>query len=237
VKAVYRCVDAQIVLGECLRELFRDIIPSAHVFVVPNGKDVEFPPKKNRGDGFRVLFLANMMRTKGVLDALHCVRGVHEKSPHVEFVFAGAWNEADVRHEIEDFLAREKDLPITWIGEIHGQAKYRLLRAADVFLFPTYYPPEGHPWVIVEAMAAGLPIVSTDQGAIRESVLDGVNGFIVDKNNPADVAEAVLRISGSATLRERMGNASRRLYEDKFTEARMVERIRRCFENVLGVAG
>ncbi len=237
VKIVYRCVDAQIVLGECLRELFRDIIPGENVFVVPNGKDVELPPKSGGREVVRVLFLANMMRTKGVLDALHCVRPVYEQAPHVEFMFAGAWNEPDVRNEIAEFLAREKDLPITWIGEIHGPEKYQLLRAADVFLFPTFYPPEGHPWVIVEAMAAGLPIVSTDQGAIRESVVDGVNGLIVDKNSPSQVAEAVLRISGNAALRERMGNASRQLYEDKFTEAHMVERLRACFENVLGVAG
>ena len=100
-------------------------------------------------------------------------------------------------------------------------------------MFPTYYPPEGHPWVIVEAMAAGLPIISTDQGAITESVVDGVNGFIVEKRNPTAIAEKIITLIDDTHLRHKMGKASRIFYEEKFTEKHLVENFKTCFYAVI----
>jgi glycosyltransferase involved in cell wall biosynthesis len=93
--------------------------------------------------------------------------------------------------------------------------------------------PEGHPWVLVEAMAAGLPIISTDQGAITESVIDGVNGFIVDSNNPLQIAEKLEYLMDHPEIREKMGKESRRLYEENFTEEKMIEKLKDVFNTVL----
>jgi glycosyltransferase involved in cell wall biosynthesis len=116
---------------------------------------------------------------------------------------------------------------------VAGKEKLELLRSADIFAFPTYYPPEGHPWAIVEAMAAGLPIVSTDQGAITESVVHGRNGLIVEKRNPATVAQAIVSLCHDRDARVRMAHTSRQLYEENFTEARMVQRLAGVFFTVL----
>ena len=82
-------------------------------------------------------------------------------------------------------------------------------------------------------MAAGLPIISTDQGAITESVIDGVNGFIVKKQNPQQIAEKIKILIEKSELRLKMGNESRRLYEENFTEEKMVERLTQAFNAVL----
>ena len=87
--------------------------------------------------------------------------------------------------------------------------------------------------MIVEAMAAGLPIVSTAQGAIPESVIDGVNGFIVEPENPGQISEKLRYLLENHEARKRMGQASRRLYEENFTEEKMVKRLRLCFDSVL----
>ena len=225
VRLVHGLVNGQIVLGETLRPLFAGILPPQRLYVVPNGKDIAYPPKP-AGDGtVRVLFLANIVRSKGVLDTLHAVRAVTATCPNTQFLFAGAWEDQALRHEIEAFLAANRDLPIRWLGAVRGQEKSDLLNRADIFVFPTYYPPEGHPWVVVEAMAAGLPIVSTDQGAIVESVIHGQNGFIVAKQDPGAVAARVAELVQDAPLRQRMGAESRRLYLAEFTEARMVSRL------------
>jgi glycosyltransferase involved in cell wall biosynthesis len=225
VRLVHGMVDGQIVLGETLRGLFSDVLPPERIFVVPNGKDIAYPPRPPADDRVRVVYLGNMIRTKGVLDVLHAVPSVAARCRNAEFQFAGAWDSPDVRREVEEFLAANPGLPIRWLGATHGAQKLDLRNRADVFVYPTYYPPEGHPWVIVEAMAAGLPIVSTDQGAIVESVMDGRNGFIVPKRSPAVVAERITQLVEDAALRARMGAESRRLYEAEFTEARMVARL------------
>jgi glycosyltransferase involved in cell wall biosynthesis len=82
-------------------------------------------------------------------------------------------------------------------------------------------------------MAAGLPIISTDQGAITESVIDGCNGFIVEAGNPMQIADKINLLVETLDLRKEMARESRKLYEDKFTEEKMVERLTNVFNTVL----
>jgi glycosyltransferase involved in cell wall biosynthesis len=170
------------------------------------------------------------------MDVLHAVPAVIARCPEAEFLFAGAWYEPALKQEIETFLRNHPQLPVRWLGPLKGQEKQAALTSADIFLFPTYYPPEGHPWVIVEAMAAGLPVISTNQGAILESVEDGINGFIVAKQNPAELADRAIELIQDAGRRRAMGRESRRLYEERFTEERMVANLARAFRAVLTAA-
>ena len=84
---------------------------------------------------------------------------------------------------------------------------------------------EGHPWVIVEAMASGLPIITTDQGCIKESVIDGENGYIVPKRKVEVLAERTIHLIKNPELREKMGSRSRELYEANFTKEHFVQRM------------
>lgn len=238
VRTVHGLVDAQIVLGDKLRALFHGLIPAERIHVVPNGRDFEFSPAARNGDRavIRVLYLSNFVRTKGVMDFMQSIPLVRQRRDDVEFVLAGDWNDNAVKREMEEFIARCRDSSIRVVGKVSGKAKYDLLRQADMFVFPTYYPPEGHPWAVVEAMAAGLPIISTDQGAITESVIDGRNGFIVEKRNVNSIAEKILFLCDRRDARERMGRESRRLYEENFTERRLVDRLTAVFHAVLGGA-
>ena len=104
---------------------------------------------------------------------------------------------------------------------------------ADIFVFPTYYPPEGHPWVVVEAMANSLPIISTNHAAIPDSVVDGENGFLVDKRATDKIAERLVQLADDSVLRERMSKRSRELYLEGFTEQKMVDQMTLVFHQLL----
>lgn len=233
VRLVHGLVDGQIVLGQSLKSLFAGIVPPQRIHVVPNGKDVACGVKAAGTGKVRLLFLANIVRTKGVIDVLQAVPTVAGQCPEAEFLFAGAWEDPVLRQEIETFLRDRPQLPIRWLGPLSGQSKQDALASADIFVFPTYYPPEGHPWVIVEAMASGLPVISTDQGAILESVQDGINGFIVGKQNPAELADRAIELIRNTGRRQTMGRESRRLYEERFTEERMVANLAAALRAVL----
>jgi glycosyltransferase involved in cell wall biosynthesis len=229
VRKVHSLVDGQIVLGDNLKQLFSWLIPEEKIFVVPNGGNYPKASNKsvNESATFRALYVSNFIRTKGVLETLKAVPLVYDRHHNIEFVFAGSWSDKETKNDVQQFLREHRELPVKILGQVTGQMKFDLFLSADVFILPTSYPNEGHPWVIVEALAAGLPIISTDQGAITESVLDGVNGFVIDAIKPEQIAERVHLLIEQPELRRRLGEASRTQYFKHFTEEKMVERL--CF--------
>ena len=222
-------IDMMIVLGECLKPLFEGLVPEEKISVVPNGADVPFDAGGNytsHNDQITILFLSNLVEQKGFKDVLQSIPIVMASDADVKYVFAGTWmndkDEIECKRFIEQNMLNEK---VEFIGAIAGKQKANLLRHTDVFVFPTYYPMEGHPWVIVEAMAAGLPIITTDQGCIRESVINGENGYIVPHRDPKAIAEQTLRLIENPVLRKSMGLRSRELYEANFTKEHFVQRM------------
>jgi glycosyltransferase involved in cell wall biosynthesis len=222
-------IDRMIVLGECLKPLFDGLIPDEKLSVVPNGADMPFIKRgrdTGRNENITVLFLSNLIESKGFTDVLYSVKRVTQCNNNVRYTFAGSWMKDEDRVACEDYLIREgiRDY-VEFPGTIAGGQKIEQLQQADIFVFPTYYSFEGHPWVIVEAMASGLPIITTDHGCIKESVLGGENGFIVPKRNAEAVAEKIIYLIEHSDVREKMGQKSHQLYEANFTKEHFVQRM------------
>ena len=154
------------------------------------------------------------------------MKKVTKYSHNIKYVLTGSWRKNEDRLECEDYLRREKISGyVEFRGTVTGRNKTRLLQDADIFAFPTYYPMEGHPWVIVEAMASGLPIITTDQGCIKESVINDENGFIIPKRDTDSIAEKIIHLIEHLEVKERMGQKSRQLYEANLTEEHFVQRM------------
>jgi len=222
-------VDRMIVLGECLKALFDDLIDEDKLSVIPNGADIIFNnTKRNTGRNGQVtiLFLSNLIETKGFKDVLHSATSVTQRHNTVRYVFAGDWRKDEDKLECEKYIEKEElgDY-VKFVGAVTGIRKTEALQNANIFVLPTYYPMEGHPWVIVEAMAAGLPIITTDQGCIKESVINGENGFLIPKRDSDAIAEKANLLIENPRLREQMGRKSRQLYEANFTKEHFVQRM------------
>lgn len=219
IRCTLRRADGVIVLGESLRGLFEPFVSKERIHVVPNGED--FPEFENLGrdyqerDSFHVVYLGNLIPLKGVDDLLRAAPAVLARHPGTRFTFAGAWRSDEFRGWAENF-AREKSLAsVRFAGPVDRAAKTALLREADLFVFPS--TREGHPWVIVEALAAGLPIVSCDAGCIRESVLDGRNGRLVPMRDPETLASTINDLLADPEQLKSMAAESRRHYLTRFT--------------------
>jgi len=178
-----------VVLGESLRGQFEGLLPPERILVVPNGVPLPRPPPGPRGGG-GALFLGNARPGRGD-DVLR------RASPRIEapVVLAGEGMER---------------------GPVTAGERDALLAAADLFVFPAT-AEEGQPLAILEAMAAGLPVVATDTGAVAECVRDGVNGRIVPKGDPVALAAACNAILRDAEARARMGRESARLWRERHT--------------------
>jgi len=233
VRMVLKTTNGVIVLGENLRHLFDGLYPAQRVYSAPNGGNYRFPARKSGADGtVRLLYIGNLQESKGIIDLLDAMRMLpsEERSMAVLTVL-GNWRDDKTERTCRDLVATHS-LPVHFIGGEKSSDKLELLANADIFVF-TPREPEGHPWVIVEAMAAGLPVISTDRGAIIESVKNGENGFIVPLHDPAAISGRLLELINSPEKRKRMGAASRKKYLDDFTEERMVENLTRVFHNII----
>ena len=117
-------------------------------------------------------------------------------------------------------------------GVVVGREKVKLFLKSDIFVFPSI-EAEGQPLVILEAMAAGLPIITTDQGCIRETIIDGENGFIIEENNISRLADKVLQLISNNMLRQQMGIANRRRFLRYYTLDKFARNIGKVFAEVM----
>jgi glycosyltransferase involved in cell wall biosynthesis len=92
---------------------------------------------------------------------------------------------------------------------------------------------EGLPLTVLEALRAGLPVVASDVGGVREAVSDGETGYVVPPGDEASLARRLAEVAGDPTMREKMGAAGRRLYETRFTSERMVAETLGVYDAVL----
>ena len=170
-----------IVLSECLRSDF-SMVPGwqDRTAVVWNPATVPVgTPKKRPSAVLRILYLSNLLLEKGYRDVLEALPRLAERLPgwRIEADFAGAFllgrdgfRDADEMKRDFDALAAKVPpaVSVKWHGVARGDAKQALLDSADVFVLPTYYVNEGQPLAIIEALAAGLPVVATAYRAIPE---------------------------------------------------------------------
>jgi len=211
----------------------RDLgVPARRLAVVPNGIPVPpalHPPNpalraelaRGRPDCL-VLTPARLHQQKGHAYLLAAAALV----PGATFVLAG---DGPLRAELEQ---RARELGVAsrclFLGERADVPD--LLAAADLFLLPSLW--EGLPLSVLEAMAAGRPVVATAIGGTDEAVTDGVTGLLVPPRDPAAIAAAIARLRDDPGLAERLAAAGRARVEREFSSRATAERIMRIYDAV-----
>jgi glycosyltransferase involved in cell wall biosynthesis len=229
-----RPMDGIIVLGEKLKYQFSPYFSPDKIYSIPNGANHNFSPLHRRaGNPVSLLFLSNLLPTKGIEDTIQALALLNHSPTKQGFVLdvVGELLDKEFGHHLLDFVRRH-NLPVRFHQGIFGTMRAKFFETAEIFIFPPR-AQEGHPWVIVEAMAASLPVIATDQGAITEAVFNGVNGFIVPTESPQKIAEKLRLLLDNFNLRLQMGQRSRSIYEQNFTETKMVVKYISCFNRVL----
>lgn len=226
-----RHADRVIVLGESLRPTLRGAVPAERVRVLANGMPDVFTeaPVRAQHSALRVLFLGNLFRSKGPFDVIEAVRLMIERGLDVHLDIAGDWATAGDRDAAQPLL-KALGTRVTVHGVVGPPAKRELLERADVLALPTYYECEAHPFVILEAMDAGLPVVTTAHGAIPETVLHDVTGLHVPPRDPAALAETLTRLARDPELRVRLGRAGRARFLEHYTLGTWSAGLVRVFE-------
>lgn len=188
--------------------------------VIPNGvaTNLFFPTSKPNGGPIRVLFSGNPNSRKGGqwLGAIAA-----RLNNGVEIICT-----AGLRGTIQSGNKR-----IHWLGKIAYEAMPELYRSVDILLLPTVR--EGHSLAVLEAMASGLPVVSSNCSSLPEQVEHGRGGYLVTIGDIDGYADAINRLAESQVSRRIMGEFNRNRVEKNFSVRRMVDAYRYVFERTL----
>jgi glycosyltransferase involved in cell wall biosynthesis len=150
-----------------------------------------------------VLYVGRIEEVKGVRALL----GMWGAMPHPDGATLLIVGDGPLRRELEgEAVARALGLSVRFLGNQPDVSPFYLI--ADVFVLPSV--TEGLSNALLEAMAAGLPVVASDVGGNREVVEHGASGFLVDWTDPRAPARLVTRLLRDAPLRTRIGEAARR---------------------------
>jgi glycosyltransferase involved in cell wall biosynthesis len=211
-RAVLRLARGVFVLSSEEQRLLTDAAPRTAVFVTANPfvtRDTDDAPRRRESDGaFSALFAGRLLLKKGILDVIDAV--AIARIDGLRLVVAGDGPAAEaVKARI---AAAGLDNRVTLLGHVPPDALGEAYRQADVFVFPTYHP-EGFPTVIAEAMAAGLPIVSTAARGIGDHLVDGRNAIFVPPRNPPAIARALEELQRTPAKARAMGDANRSAVE------------------------
>ena len=185
-----------ILLSELLFDDVKKYVQHKDVFICPNGipvTDVEYKERNNLVP--HLLFLSNLIESKGVFVLFDALKILSDKGcPFVCDFVGGETAEIDRKRFAEEIEERELNKLVFYHGKKYGNDKDDMFQNADIFVFPSYYPNECFPLVLLEAMQFGLPIVTTKEGAIADIVTDSVNGLICKKNNAQSLADCIFKL-------------------------------------------
>ena len=191
-----------------------------------------FTPVRHEGPGARLLFVGRLAAVKGLPMLLDAVARLAKERPGLTLRVAG---DGPDRSKLE---VQAKRLGIARNVEFLGyqsQAQVRgLLQQTDAFVMASF--AEGVPVVLMEAMAAGVPVVATRIAGVPELVDDCASGYLVPPGDVAALADKVALLLDDAEMRNRFGAAGRAKVESEFNIATEAERLCRIMSAALGVA-
>nr|MBF0684008.1 glycosyltransferase family 4 protein [Pseudomonas sp.] len=158
------------------------------------------------------LLIARLLGDKGIREYVAAARLVRLQHPHIRFSLVGWIDEnpsAVSRHELDEWI---REGTIDYLGRLSDVRP--AIADSSVYVLPSYR--EGTPRTVLEAMAMGRPVITTDAPGCRETVQHGVNGFLVPVKAVDELAAAMLEFIENPELVQSMGRASRRLVQEKY---------------------
>ncbi len=224
--ALLQDVQAAFALSEASAALLHQACPHAAIEVFPNPIAARRPPPRGRGRD--VLFLGRLETQKGVFDLLRAFIRVHAVLPQARLVLAGDGDPAPLRALAGELgLAGLVSLP-GWVDPVRRAA---LLADAGVFVLPSHH--EQMPMSLLEAMAAGTPVIGADVGAIAHMLGHGRYGTVVQAGDIDELAAAILKMLQDNILAENFSARGLERVESVYHVEKVLARLRRRYEELL----
>jgi len=250
ISIVLKKIDKLIVLAEKFKKQFIPFLNTRKISILYNCVPKNEFITQNRERVFsqnkilKILFIGYISKAKGALDLVQAIPEVIKKSSEpLEFILCG--QPVDIERNITFIpdphfgytkikkLTADKNLYqyVKIYTTLTSEEKYRLLSDADIFVFPTH--SEGCGLVVLEAMAYGLPVITTTVGALEEMLKDGINCFLVQPSDYKSLAKKILVLINNSELRKQMGENNRKLVKEKYNPDVFLQNLTNIWSDVL----
>ena len=228
-----------VTVSEYVRNyLIKEGIHSEKIVAIPTGIDTsKFSPEKTTENLRQELGLepdipligtiAILRRKKGHHILLDAIPLILQKIPEAVFVFAGDGPQKEnILNKIHTSGLSDKVFMLGLRRDIP-----EILKSIDLFVLPTLQEALGTSFI--EAMAMEKPVIGTDVGGVGEVVRDGINGYLVEPNNPSALADAVIKILENRERAMAMGMEGRKIVEQNYTVEKMCEKMYALYSSLL----
>jgi glycosyltransferase involved in cell wall biosynthesis len=254
--------DADVIAGcsDYVTDAIRGRFPeyAGRCWTIYNGVDTAaFHPREtsqDKGDGERIIFVNRISPEKGLHVLLEAFKKIAMQRPKAVLEIIGPdavlpmdalislsdnpavrdlrrFYPGSYRSGLQRHLQGNLDGRVVFLGALSHQEVAKRIRQANVLAQPSVFDePFGMP--IVEAMACGLPTVASAVGGIRELVVHGLTGILVERNDPLALADAVIRLLDNPDMARSMGGAGRARAEAKFSWEQIIHSLSTCYFGV-----
>jgi glycosyltransferase involved in cell wall biosynthesis len=204
---------------------YKDKISIAHEHSLDLSRFKAYIPVENRHN--TVGYFGRLSKEKGILNFIEAICDLLKEEGEIRFVIGG---DGPLINEIKQFLdVHNVNNKVELLGWIPHEELPKYLNELQLLVLPSY--TEGLPYIILEAMACGTPVLSTSVGAIPDIIRDGETGFIMANNTPKCIATNILRGLTSDKL-EQISNNARTIVESEYTFDNAIEKYRSIFSMI-----
>jgi len=178
-----------------------------------------------------VLFCSRMVKEKGIFELLESIPLVLKKHPQTKFIFMGDGEFLNVLKE----KAKKKGIKssLLFTGYLVGEKKIEFFYKSHIFVLPSY--SEGFPTVVLEAMAACMPVVTTPVGALKYIIKNGKNGYLLNNVPPekVEIASKINKLINNPQLMYKIGKNNMESTIKKYDEKIVSKKVSKIYENTI----
>jgi len=183
---------------------------------------------RSKKDQKIILFLSRVEQEKGIYETLDSFQKLQSTVPNTVLHIAGI---GDALERVKNSVAEKKIHGVEFLGWVEGHDKIKAFAEADIYVLPSY--SEGMSIAILEAMAMGLPIITTDIGSIKDYFEEGKMGYKVRTHDTDDLKEKLEHLLRNDELRAEMSNFNMTYASNHFSSEKVCRRLESIYEYVI----
>jgi len=231
IKLIFKLSSHLVLLTHIQKKPLLKYCSAKRISVIPNMIDTRIYHKKNQSQNsqYRILYMSKIESKKGAFDVLESIQFVLKRYSNVKFLFAG---DGPDKEKLK-LLCCENGFEecVKFLGYVKNQRKINFLCRGDIFLFPSQYQ-EGMPFALLEAMAAGLPVIATSMGGIPEIIEHRMNGLLIPPQKPKKLAQAINKLLANHRIRKEFGKINRYKAETEYDTKIVCEKFNKLYQKL-----
>ena len=230
----FRMSDLIIVLNSVELSEYKKYFPLITIELIPNAipfvEDLDDSSLVEKRDFLSLIYIGRFIKNKGVFDIVDSLKDLNEKNVNFKFYFVGS-GEADeeLRKKVSDYNFGDK---VSFLGNVMGKDKFKLLKQSDLFIFPTYHS-EGMPYSILEAMASGVPTITCNIPGTKNLIKNNKNGCFVAPKNSKQLSKIILNLLNDYEKLEAMKQNCKIMFKEKYTIESLSRNLASVYRSVL----